>query len=165
MRKLLWICVVATLPTSCDARPLGKFWHFVSTHKELIISDAVVIAAWSADAASTVNDQRNCPSCVETNPLLGPHPSRHAIWLTASGSASLQTGLDHLLWRYAPNPVYRHMVWIPTAIIGLTETNNVWGNAQAAQASSRTAGRFSTSQATMFDEDNKFSAPVYRRSR
>ena len=134
MRKLVWICVLAILPASCGAQPFGKAWHYVSTHKELIISDAIVIAAWSADAASTVNDQKNCATCVETNALLGRHPSKRAIWFTALGSTSGQIALSHLMWHYAPDPVYHHMVWIPAGIVGVMEANNVWGNVQAAQA-------------------------------
>src|ERR1700691_1997453 len=105
MRRFLYGCVLAVLPISCQAQPFEKILHYAAKHKELILADAVIVAAWSADAASTVNDERNCPSCVETNPFLGPHPSRHAIWISAVGYAGVQTTFNHLIWHYAPDPV------------------------------------------------------------
>jgi hypothetical protein len=116
--------------------PLHEVWHYIDTHKELLASDAIIIAAWSADAASTINDQHNCPTCVETNPILGPHPTEDAIWLYASGWSAFQTTLNHLAWHYAPDPVLRHMVWIPTVITGINELPNVQNNVRWAEAKS-----------------------------
>jgi len=113
--------------------PLHKVWHYVSTHKELLAVDAIIIAAWSADAASTVHDEHNCPSCIETNSVLGPHPSERAIWLYASGWSALQTTLNHLAWHYAPDPVLRHIVWIPAIVTATNELSNVRNNVQAAE--------------------------------
>ena len=112
---------------------LHKMWHYISTHKELLASDAIIIAAWSADAASTINDERNCTSCIETNPVLGPHPTNSAVWLYASGWSAFQTTLNHLAWHYAPDPVLRHMVWIPTIITAVNEFPNVQNNVHWAE--------------------------------
>lgn len=113
--------------------PLHEVWHYIDTHKELLASDAIIIAAWSADAASTINDEHNCPSCVETNSVLGPRPSESAVWLYASGWSALQTTLNHLAWHYAPDPVLRHMVWIPAVITGVNELPNVENNVRWAE--------------------------------
>jgi hypothetical protein len=142
MKRFLLGCVLAVLPLSCQAQPFGKILHYAARHKELILADAVIIAAWSADAASTVNDERNCPSCVETNPFLGPHPSEHQLWLSAVGISGVETSLNHLIWHYAPDPVYRHMVWAQPVMLGSMEANNVAGNVQAAQNYARSR-RFS----------------------
>ena len=121
---------------SSHPRPLHEVWHYIATHKELLASDAVVIAAWSADAASTINDEHNCPSCVEQNSLVGPHPSERAVWLYASGWSGLQTALDHLLWHYAPDPLLRHTVWISTIMLATNEAANVSNNVHYAEATS-----------------------------
>ena len=134
MKRLVCVCIFALLPGACHAQRFGRALRYVARHKELMLSDAVIIAAWSADAASTVNDERNCPGCVETNPLLGAHPSEHAIWLTAATGAGIQTSIDHLLWHFAYDPLYRHMVWIQPVIIGSTEASNVYGNVKAAES-------------------------------
>ena len=128
-----------SVKSSSSNGPLGKVWHYVNTHKELLVSDAIIIAAWSADAASTVNDERNCPSCVETNSVLGPHPTEGAIWLYASGFSAFQTALNHLAWHYAPDPVLRHMVWIPAVITGVNELANVQNNVRWAEAKATAA--------------------------
>jgi hypothetical protein len=134
MKRVLIGFVLAILPLSCQAQPFGAILHYAARHKELILADAVIIAAWSADAASTVNDERNCPTCVETNPFLGPHPTKHQLWLSAAGFAGAETTVNHLIWHYAPDPVYRHMVWAQSIMLGSMEANNVAGNVQAAQA-------------------------------
>jgi hypothetical protein len=136
-KKLSLVCLLTVLPLSCQAEPFAKIFHYAARHKELILADAVIIAAWSADAASTVNDTHNCPNCVETNPFLGAHPSAHAVWLSAMGFSATQTAVNHLIWHYAPASVYRHMIWAQGVMLGSTEANNVYGNVQAAQSSSR----------------------------
>jgi len=112
---------------------LHKMWHYITTHKELLASDAIIIAAWSADAASTINDERNCTNCIETNSVLGPHPTTGAVWLYAYGWTAFQTTLNHLDWHYARDPVLRHMVWIPTVITAVNEFPNVQNNVHWAE--------------------------------
>ena len=133
MKRMPLVCVlvVGCLPLRCEAQPFGKIAHYMAHHKEMILADAVIIAAWSADAASTVHDQHVCPACVETNPFLSAHPSTHAVWLVGMGSAGTEVTLQHLLWHYAPETGYHHLAWVPAVIIGSTEAKNVWGNVQA----------------------------------
>lgn len=129
----------AFVSASSQHRPLHEIWHYINTHKELLAADAVVIAAWSADAGSTINDEHNCPSCVEQNPIVGPHPSAHVVWLYAFGMAGMQTAINNLAWHYAPDPILRHMVWIPAIIIGTNEAATVSNNVHYAEAKSPSA--------------------------
>lgn len=113
------------------ARLLGRVWHYIVTHKEVLAADAIAVSAWSADAASTVYDQHHCV-CIETNPLLGKHPSGGAIWSYGIGGAALQVSLNHVIWHYAPDHADRHLIWFEmTPLIG-EEVFNVYSNVQAA---------------------------------
>jgi hypothetical protein len=125
------LLLAAGIPS--QAQPFRRAWHYVSTHKELLAADAVIIAAWSADAASTVNVQHDCPTCVESSFLVGSHPSAHALWLTAAAFSGGEVTLNHLLWHRAPEPVDRHLIWVPALMVGVLETENVHGNAHTAQ--------------------------------
>ncbi|HKQ88761.1 MAG TPA: hypothetical protein VJS43_18540 [Candidatus Acidoferrales bacterium] len=113
------------------ARPLGRIWHYIVTHKEVLAADAIAVSAWSADAASTVYDQHHC-ACIETNSLLGKHPSEGAIWTYGIGGAAVQVSLNHLIWHYAPDHADRHLMWFElTPLVG-NEVFNVYSNVQAA---------------------------------
>lgn len=113
------------------ARPLGQVWHYIVTHKEVLTVDAIAVSAWSADAASTVYDQHHCV-CIETNSLLGKHPSEGAIWSYGIGAAALHVSVNHLIWHYAPDHADRHLIWFEmTPLVG-NEVFNVYSNVQAA---------------------------------
>ena len=158
---------------SSHPRPLHEVWHYITTHKELLAADAIVIAAWSADAASTINDEHNCPSCVEQNPIIGPHPSERAVWLYASGWSGLQTTLDHLLWHYAPDPILRHTVWISTIMLATNEAANVSNNVHYAEAKSSSSshlilgtthvGDYSAVERTRFEQSGAGGWPMANR--
>lgn len=119
-------------PAQKRVSPFGHVWNYITTHKELLTGDAIVTSAWSADAASTVYDIHHCV-CVETNPLLGPHPSEHAVWMYGIGGAALQATISHLIWHYAPDHEDRHLFWFFVAPIAVEETINVRSNVQAAR--------------------------------
>lgn len=119
--------------SSGHAGAFRNIWHYVTTHKELLANDAIEIAAWSADAASTIDVQRNCPSCVEANPIVGPHPSAGVVWSYAIGMAGTHTALNHLIWHYAPETTDRHLIWASTSIVAINELFNVHGNVTPAE--------------------------------
>lgn len=113
-------------------RPLGRIWHYVVTHKEVLAADAIAVSAWSADAASTVYDQHHCV-CIETNSLLGQHPSEGALWSYGIGMAAVHVSLNHLIWHYAPDHADRHLLWFEmTPLVG-NEVYNVYSNVHAAE--------------------------------
>jgi hypothetical protein len=45
---------------------------------------AVIVAAWSADAAPTANRVHNCPTWVETNPFRSALARADAVWLRSA---------------------------------------------------------------------------------
>jgi hypothetical protein len=113
------------------ARPLGRIWHYIVTHKEVLAADAIAVSAWSADTASTVYDQHHCV-CIDTNSLSGTHPSDGAVWSYGIGAAALHVSVNHLIWHYAPERADRHLIWFEmTPLIG-NEVFNIDSNVQAA---------------------------------
>lgn len=66
------------------AQPQGNRQHhnWLGRHKWLLITSAALLASSAADAVSTQNVPHHCPSCVETDPLLGKHPSPTRLWIT-----------------------------------------------------------------------------------
>ncbi len=117
----------------------------MKTHKELLASDAVILASFAADSASSVHcqDVRPVP-CIEENPILSHHPSQLATWGLLMGMASVVVAADHGIV-YGANhgwypPEARHEIWLQTAAIAGVEGPNVWNNVCAAehdQAASR----------------------------
>lgn len=131
MRKIILLVVVLWFICAAPswAGPLHHVRHYLNTRKELILSDALNTLALSADAASSVHAQRICPACVEEAWLVGKHPSPGVTWSWAVGEDVLLVGASHLAWHYAPEPMYRHIIWIWTAPLVTEEAWNVKGNA------------------------------------
>ena len=116
------------------AKRPAKIGHYIHTHKELLIADAVVLLAWSADAASSVHCQHVSPYCVDSNSVVGPHPSNAATWGFAE---SMAVGLivgEHLFWWQANkvDPEARHIILLFPAAVVITQYWNVSGNVAAA---------------------------------
>jgi len=106
--------------------------HYINTHKELLVADVLVVAAWSADAASSVHCQR-IAGCTETNALLGKNPNEFHTWLAAMAPAAALITLDHLAVHFAPDKFDSHLFWFgPAGLCGL-EFFNVKGNVDAAE--------------------------------
>jgi hypothetical protein len=78
--------------------------HYVKTHKELLIMDAVVVLPISAEAASTVHCIHVSPFCNESNELLGRRPSAGAVWGLALGYSAGIITANHLAWRALNDP-------------------------------------------------------------
>jgi hypothetical protein len=107
---------------------------YVKTHKELLLADTILILAESADAASSVHCQKVAPTgCVERNIILSHHPNEVDTWSVALGmNAGMLIALNHLIWKFAPAPELRHMIWFTTGPIALVESINVDDNAATA---------------------------------
>jgi hypothetical protein len=132
MKTLAIAVLLFALPTQAQFHKVG---HYIKTHKELLVSDAIVIAAIGADVGSSVHCQSVSSGCIEQNPILGPHPTE----LQTSGvglmvATAVITG-NHLIWHYG-KPLgggEQHMIWFSTIPIGIMETFNVKSNVDAAE--------------------------------
>jgi hypothetical protein len=111
---------------------LKRVTNYVATHKELLISDTMVVFAHAADAASSVHCQR-LPGCVETNPLLGKHPNELQTWGAAMGFSAGMITLVHLSQYFASNRFERHLFWSGVAPFCIREVWNVHSNVDAAE--------------------------------
>lgn len=101
----------------------GRIRHYVGTHKELLASDALLIAAFSADAASSVH----CPvrGCVETNRILPNNPSDFVYWGYFTGLEAICITASHLWWHRHPNSPWRHIAWAAPISYSIYEVPNV----------------------------------------
>jgi len=129
--KIISLVILLALAPSLQAQGLRTAWHYIKTHKELLASDAVIIAAWSADAGSSVNTQVRCPTCFEANPLLGHRPKPAATWTVLVGTGAAEVTASHLFWHYQPH--YRHVIWTQTAAVAIVDNFVVRSNVRLAQ--------------------------------
>jgi hypothetical protein len=90
----------------------GRIRHYVGTHKELLASDALLIAALSADAISSVHCV-NLPNdiCDEKNRFLPNHPSGLIYVGYFTGVEAIFITASHLLWHRNPDSPWRHLAW------------------------------------------------------
>ena len=70
---LLFICA-----QRAGASPHPIQW--IGHHKLLVATSALLFAAEAADAQTSTETQRRCPACLETNPIVGRHPSATELW-------------------------------------------------------------------------------------
>ena len=109
----------------------SKVAAYASTHKRLLVADAIIIAAWSADAASSTRAQAS-GCCVETNPVIGPHPSNAQTWAWAGFMAALGVTGEHLIWwgaNRAGDPEAGHvLIWLYPVAFSIIEFDNVRSN-------------------------------------
>lgn len=141
---LLAIAPVVQAQTTKPSVP-AKVGHYVKTHKRLLVADAVIVAAWSADAASSVHAQKS-GCCVESNPILGPHPNEVATWSFAMGMAGLLVTGEHLIWWQGNkiDPEAGHvLIWPIPIAFGITEAINVHDNANYAGRMAQARARVS----------------------
>lgn len=130
----LLFCVPPTQAQQAERRGVARVEHYIRTHKELLISDAIIVLAEGADAGSSVHCQHTSFDCRETNSTLGSRPSNVATWGYAAGTAALLVTGEHLVWWQAKkvDPEARHLVLIAPVAIGITEYWSVTGNVAAA---------------------------------
>jgi len=95
----------------------GRIRHYVGTHKELLASDALLIAALSADAISTIHCHHVLGGdCTEENGLLPNQPTEFEVWGYFTGEEALYMAAIHLWWHRNPDSPWRHVDWaIPIA--------------------------------------------------
>jgi hypothetical protein len=109
----------------------GRIRHYVSTHKELLASDAFLFAALSADAVSSVKCQHESTPefpCVEGNKLLGIHPSELTYWGYFTGLEAVYVAASHLWWHKHPDSPWRHTAWILPIVYSICEVPTVRSN-------------------------------------
>lgn len=73
----------------------GGLGRYISTHKMLLVTDTLLVLSSLADSASSVHDQHMHPPGVETNPLLGKHPSNVALYGSKMGLTAAWIGINH----------------------------------------------------------------------
>ena len=131
----LILCVALISPVASAQSRVG---HYIRTHKRLLAADALLMAGWAADAASSVHDQRS-GCCIEHNPILGPHPSPAATWAYAMGISSLLITGEHLIWwagnKYGDTAARDVLIWPVPIAHGISEFYTVRDNARYASDS------------------------------
>ena len=137
MKQMLWVCLLAataccTMPRPCEAQPFARILHYIAHHKELLASDAILVAAWSADSASTIHALRVCPACQETNRILGHRPSPAAVWSLGLGFASAHIAANHVLIHESRYRHTRLLLWTPVGLVASGAASRTWHNAKLA---------------------------------
>jgi hypothetical protein len=130
MKRLFLVLTLAVLsapPISAD-NLARKFVHSVSHHKETFVRSGILTAYISVDVWSTNRCQRISAYCIETNPVLGQHPSPQATWGYALGIDGVLIALDAVAAHYAPSRLGRQIPWAWTIPIAAYETVNVRSN-------------------------------------
>jgi hypothetical protein len=83
--KILLLAILMLFTVSVNAGPkslyLTNVYHWAGHHKFELLVDASMFAASAADVESSYRSQHQACNCVvETNPFLGPRPSRAELW-------------------------------------------------------------------------------------
>jgi hypothetical protein len=110
---------------------LGRIQHYVGTHKELLASDALLIAAFSADAVSSVKCHHDATpdfECIEGNKLLGIDPSELTYWGYFTGLEAIYIAASHLWWHKHPDSPWRHISWALPIVYSICEVPTVRTN-------------------------------------
>jgi hypothetical protein len=104
----------------------GRIRHYVGTHKELLASDAVIFAALSADAITSVRCQHLYTlDCVESNRFLPNHPSEFVYWGYLAGQEAVYISSTHFWWHKHPHSPWRHVAWAAPIAVSIYETFNL----------------------------------------
>jgi hypothetical protein len=108
---------------------LGRIRHYVGTHKELLASDALLIATLSADGLSSVHCV-NLPNdiCFETNRLLPNHPTELIFLGYFTGVEAIFIIPSHVWWHRNPDSPWRHLLWIAPIACAIAEASVVKSN-------------------------------------
>jgi hypothetical protein len=134
---LILLCAFSAHAQAINPSVVAHVGRYVRTHKRLLVADAILGASWGADAASSTNCQRIAKaSCVETNPLLGKHPSPAVTWGYAAGMASVMIAGEHLIWWEGNkvDPEAGHVIiWFVPVPFAISEFINVRTNVRIAE--------------------------------
>lgn len=131
---LLFLLLSVTWVTQAQVKVslAAKASHYVRTHKRLLVADAIIMASWAADAASSVHAQKS-GCCVETNPLLPKHPNELQTWSYSMGVGALMVTGEHLIWwagnKYGQEEAAHLLIWPAPIAHGITEYFTVKDNA------------------------------------
>jgi hypothetical protein len=135
----VFVCLLCCIPATRAqeikrARMPAKIGHYIRTHKEILISDAVILLALNADAGSTVHCLHVSPGCIETNSIIGPRPSNAAVWGLVEGYAVGLIAAQHLFWWQANkvDPEARHINLLFPIVVGIDEYWTVTGSVAGA---------------------------------
>jgi hypothetical protein len=114
-------------PIESTGRSLfGRIRHYVGTHKELLASDAVIFAALSADAITSVRCQHVYKvDCAESSRFLPNHPSEFEYWGYLGGQGAVYISSTHLWWHKHPDSPWRHIVWAGPIAVSIYEAFNL----------------------------------------
>jgi hypothetical protein len=108
--SLLIVVLLAATSAQGQRRWNGKEKHWY-TDRFWWIGEAVIAAAFAADAHSSSYVRDRCPGCVETNLLLGSHPSNRAIAVDSSLFFGLYTAFHIGSWEACPDPNGDDKAW------------------------------------------------------
>src|SRR4051812_34705236 len=72
---------------------------------------AVIGGLEVADSYSTIAGLERCPQCQETNPLIGPHPTKGKIIAYTSVGFGVKSVLHVLSWKACPDVNRRSQAW------------------------------------------------------
>jgi hypothetical protein len=108
----------------------GRIRHYVGAHKELLASDALFVAAATADTISSVHCVGATPKghCYESNPLLPNYPSELAYWSLTSGVEAAYIAAIHVWWHRHPDSRWRRINWAVPIGTSIYEIPNVKDN-------------------------------------
>lgn len=89
-----------------------KIWpaHWY-TDKAWWLGEGVIASIEAGDGYSTAVGLERCPTCRESNFLLGPHPSRSEIIGGSILGFGLRSALHVASWKFCPDPNHRSRVW------------------------------------------------------
>jgi hypothetical protein len=132
----------AGAPIPCEGMKHNLIWrvaHYVGTHKELLVSDAIMLMAANADAASTVHNRHR--GLIETNPILGRQPDNVQLYAFANATPTLLISINHFAWhRYQqpwnpkqPTDPDRHWIWFDVAAYTFWEQVTIRHNISVAE--------------------------------
>ena len=113
------LLVLAAVASVASADNLAhKAWHYVTTHTELLASQALVIAGQMADAGSTVHCMHYSPYCTEDNPALPLRPSNAQLYGYAGGLGVGACAVEQLVWHFAPHAADKQViVWLAAPLV------------------------------------------------
>lgn len=147
--KLVVVVMFLLLAIPCSAQVImavhhnpakvvaGHVWHYTTTHKEVIAQSLLFDLALAADAASSIRCQ-SYKGCIETDPLLGQHPSPADTWHWAeTGGGIMTVSLFTFHWATTDqgnDRFERHLWWVPIGVFDGLEVENVWSNVHIDQS-------------------------------
>jgi hypothetical protein len=73
--------------------------------------EAVIAAIEATDAHSTILAREACPGCIETNRIIGPHPSHGDVIVLSTVGFGIESLLHFGSWETCPDPNHEFRSW------------------------------------------------------